>query len=152
MMTQIEITYQQGQKLAELLHELRSDWDVKGCVNFIREARTSRPGTSNFDLTVAAIRAAQNPEARTPAIIALDGPHWHNAVPARPGAKTPKTGTRNPGICERCRYPHPPNEACDVRRDEIDRTDPAYIANREAARAAARAAAHGQPTEQEATS
>lgn len=149
MMSQIEITYQQGQKLAELLHELRSDWDIKGCINFIREARGARPGTCNFDLVVAAIRAAQNPEARTPAVIALEGPHWHNAVPARPGAKPANGGLRNNGICERCRYPHPPTEDCDVRRDEIDRDDPTYIANRKAAIAAARAAKHGPTTEQE---
>lgn len=142
MMTgQIEITYAQGLKLAELLHELRPDWDVKGCVNFIREARAARPGTANFDLTVACIRAAQNPENRTPAVLPLEGPHWHNAVPARPGSKT-APATRNNAICERCRYPHPPTEDCDVRKTDIDYDSPERQAARAAARRAAAAAAH----------
>lgn len=149
MMSQIEITYQQGHKLAELLHELRSDWDIKGCINFIREARTARPGTCNFDLVVAAVRAAQNPEARTPAVIPLEGPHWHNAVPERPGAAAAvkRTGRMDDAaMCDRCGVVHTSASPCSPPDQRSNGRGAA------AAKAALQAALHNHPEpEQETT-
>lgn len=67
------MTSKQGNALATLIHELRSDWGIPGIVAELRKAADR--GTP-FDVALAAIHAAQDEKNRTPAVIALPGPHW----------------------------------------------------------------------------
>lgn len=71
MMT--ELTKDQAEKLAELVHLLRDDWDTRGVLSKLAEARAR--GTA-FDVVHAALYAAQDPANRTPAVIPLAGAHW----------------------------------------------------------------------------
>lgn len=130
-MTQIEITAPQAKALAALLHELRPDWDPQGLLAAIHGARTKG---SNFELAIAAIRAAATPSVRTPAVIGMDGPHWHPEPAPKPHSRGPEPNTS----CPRCHWPHGPNEPCE-RRDPLEhRLSPERQALRDAARSAAR--------------
>ena len=79
-----EITHTQAQQLAAFIHTIRRDWDPAGIVKALGDARGKGP----VDLVAhAAIRAAMNPKARTPAIIGRAGEHW--AVPWREPDRLP---------------------------------------------------------------
>jgi hypothetical protein len=91
MMTTITDT--QARALAALVHALRPDWDVPGIRKALWDAR--RKGSA-VELTHAAVEAAVNPDARTPAVIALDGAHWTVARPWEDAA---------PAHVERCPQP-----------------------------------------------
>lgn len=67
------LTFQQQQLLTRLLHAFNPEWDINGNDAALGRARDLAPGP---DLACAAIRAATTPGNRTPAIIALPGPHW----------------------------------------------------------------------------
>lgn len=67
------ITDDQARALCHLVTLLRPGWDIAGIRSALHKARTN---ASAHDLCVAAIRAAQNPSNRTPAVIAMGGPHW----------------------------------------------------------------------------
>jgi hypothetical protein len=67
------ITDDQARALAQLIATLRPGWDVAGIRAAISKAR--HRGTAH-ELVIAAIRCTQG-DARTPEVIALDGPHWH---------------------------------------------------------------------------
>lgn len=71
------ITDDQARALAQFVATLRPRelrWDVPGVRAALSQARHRG---SIDELAVAAIRAAMVLENRTPAVIALDGPHWH---------------------------------------------------------------------------
>lgn len=135
MMTnqQIRITHDQAKRLAELIHSLRGDWDVKGILAALYEAGGKG---GNFDVAQAAIRAAASPANRTPAIIALEGPHWRfdEAIQIDRGRR----GTTHPQVCTKCRHPHEFGAPCDVNPHAINRSSAARAAAIEAARAVAR--------------
>jgi hypothetical protein len=67
------ITDDQARALAQLVAALRPGWDVAGIRAALSNARHRAPA---HDLAIAAIRCTQT-DARTPAVIAMDGPHWH---------------------------------------------------------------------------
>lgn len=69
------ITDDQARALAQLVALLSGDkrWDIAGVRSALSKARHKAPGP---DLAIAAIRCATNPEAKTPAVIGMDGPHW----------------------------------------------------------------------------
>jgi hypothetical protein len=69
------ITDDQARALAQLVAALRPDWGVAGVRAALHTAR--HRGTAH-ELAVAAIRCTQG-DARTPVVIAQDGPHWHTA-------------------------------------------------------------------------
>lgn len=107
MTNQNPMTMAQGQKLAAFLHEMRPDWDERGILPALQGAR-DRAG--NFDLAIAAIRAAGDPNNRTPAVIGMDGAHWQ--APQR-GASN---GRPEPDrTCPACHWPHRPGQACEHR-------------------------------------
>lgn len=63
----------QAEALATLVRSLRPEWDVPGIKTALWNARDR--GTA-WDVTHAALYAAGDLSNRTPAIIALAGPHW----------------------------------------------------------------------------
>jgi hypothetical protein len=73
-MSDEQLTYETATLIAEFIHAaVRPDWDVKGIVKALGDAREKAcAGT----VAVAAIVAAQNPGNRTPGVIPLTGPHW----------------------------------------------------------------------------
>lgn len=103
-MSKQQMTHTQAVALAKFVHTLRGDWDVPGIEHALGVART-RAGAG--DLAVAAITAAASHSNRTPAVIALDGPHWRKLPGGgpRPEAVGPE---RTCSICtqtyEACRF------------------------------------------------
>lgn len=72
------ITQPQAQALASLLHELRPEWVTGSILTLLWEHRDDDHKFS--DLCAAAIAVANDSSKRTPAIIWMDGPHWHPAA------------------------------------------------------------------------
>jgi hypothetical protein len=87
--------------IANLIHQLRPEWDTTGIMSALVTARL-RVGVTPADLAIAAVKAASNPSNRTPAIIPLDGDHWreHNR---------PLTTPQPPGKCQVCHGYHTPD-------------------------------------------
>lgn len=83
----------QGQVVAAVVHALRPDWDPAGIMAALQ--RAARLGDA-FEVTLAAVAAAQEPTNRTPAVIALEGAHWSRA------RTSPPTPTPGPGARARC--------------------------------------------------
>lgn len=77
-----QITRVQADALAALVASLRPEWDVRGIVKALFDARERG---SAHDVAHAAINAAADLTHRTPAVIALAGPHW----PSRPDVTAP---------------------------------------------------------------
>ncbi len=100
-MTVTALDRDRAHALAALLATLRPDWDAKGVLAALGRAQDR--GTA-YDLAHAALRAAADLGNRTPAVIPLDGPHWHTQ--SAPTAQSPPTPTP-PRLCQVCR-----NAAC----------------------------------------
>lgn len=66
----------QGWKLAELVHEIRPDWGVKGTHDMIGAAVAAGLG-NHIETCIAAIRAAGEPTNDSPGVIPLPGKHWN---------------------------------------------------------------------------
>lgn len=92
-----KITPKQQFALAKFLHTLNEEWDLHGIEAVLGRARDLAPAA---DLACAAIRAAVTVGNRTPAIIALPGPHWR-ASSSNPRHTEPDAGER----CSTCSEP-----------------------------------------------
>ena len=68
------LTQTQGKALVQLIASLRRDWQPAGIEAAIRKATAG--GATGPDVCVAAVRAAVDPDARTPGLIHSPGPHW----------------------------------------------------------------------------
>jgi hypothetical protein len=118
MMTTSSITQDQAQALAALIHALRTGWEVPGIVKALSDARDRDDA---WALTDAALHAARTATNRTPAVIAMDGPHWT--------AGKPKIGEAYPIHFERCgiwghaSYPKHNCGACRADGLETERLD-----------------------------
>lgn len=105
------MTKDQAQALTALVNALRPDWDAQGVYAALAKARTM--GTAP-ELAVAAIRAAATPTNKTPAVIAMRGPHWQapqatanpgnvwHGPPDRNAPRCPEH-TSHPTPCAACR-------------------------------------------------
>jgi hypothetical protein len=83
--------------LASFIHSIRRDWDEAGIVKALGDARLMGDA---FDLALAAVVAAREPRNRTPAVIAMQGPHWaHAAVRHKSSANTTPPRSATCGIC-----------------------------------------------------
>lgn len=89
MMTEIQLDKATAEHLAAVVAALRSDWDERGIVAALAQAR-DRGDVSQ--VAMAAIRAAADPSNRTPAVIAMEGPHWREK-PAAARIKDPAYAT-----------------------------------------------------------
>lgn len=66
------INHRQAKALAAFVHTIRDDWGVEGILTAIGRVRDEAP----IDVVTGwAVRAALEPSNRTPAIIAMAGPH-----------------------------------------------------------------------------
>jgi hypothetical protein len=97
--------------LSKFLNALNEEWDIAGIEHALGQAREMAPGP---ELACAAIRAAVTVGNRTPAVIALQGPHWR-AVSSSTTVRMPKAG---PG--ERCSVCSHPQAMCRALYDDSD--------------------------------
>lgn len=67
------ISRDQARALAALVATLRDDWDTPGILQALSDARARGDA---YRIAHAALYAAETPGIRTPAVIALAGPHW----------------------------------------------------------------------------
>jgi len=113
-----EITRPQAQALAELIHALRPEWDARGVLAHIREARDRGPADV---VCIAAIRAAATPTNRTPAVIPLSGDHWIDpaVTPSSTGAVPRPTDRR----CTEPGHEHYSLPCKGCRAEQLARTD-----------------------------
>lgn len=81
MEQQKHLTKDAAADLAALLHRLRPEWHTTAIVNALHQAVVQRRGNAPT-IAIAALRAAANPDCRTPAGILHEGAHWMNALPA----------------------------------------------------------------------
>ena len=81
------ITREQAHALAALVRTIRPDWDERGTVKALSDAREM--GTP-VEVCIAALRAADCATNRTPAVIAMKGSHWSapTAQPQQPWQTT----------------------------------------------------------------
>lgn len=80
------LTRTQGQRLCELIHLLRPEWDLPGITAAVRKAAEIASGP---EVCVAALRVAANPEAETPGLIPHPGSHWSQTAAGRHQPPTP---------------------------------------------------------------
>ena len=80
------LTRTQGQRLCELIHLLRPEWDLPGITAAVRKAAEIASGP---EVCVAALRVAANLEARTPGLIPQPGPHWQQTTAGKNLPPTP---------------------------------------------------------------
>jgi hypothetical protein len=73
---------QQARTLAHLLALIRDDWNEAGIFAALGKCKNERA----VNVALAALRAADDPQARTPGVIPTPGPHWNErkADPAPP--------------------------------------------------------------------
>lgn len=147
------ITDDQARALAQLVALMSGDkrWDIAGVRAAISKARHRAPAA---ELAIAAIRCATSTDARTPAVIAMDGPHWlapDMTAPRehrRPKCEVHGVETRiTDGLCPMCHADQKGGdgyEGQDWERDDPDRIE----MNRMGARRA-RAAIRPTPTEED---
>lgn len=67
------ISREQAEALADFITTIRTDWNARGIVKALSDAR-EKAGAA--ELARAAIKAAATPTNRTPAVIPLPGAHW----------------------------------------------------------------------------
>lgn len=96
MSRQREIDQRQADALIELVACLRLDWDKRGIRAALSDA-APKAGGSYARLVVAAVRAAERASNVTPAVIAMEGPHWQTGIDVEP---------ERPRFCERCNRTH----------------------------------------------
>lgn len=103
------MTKAQADAIAVLLHELRPGWGAPGVYAAVAEVKDREP----FTVAMAALRAANNPANRTPAVIPLPGPHWLAEPGPRPAGWTP--ADLRP--CGKCGKVHDPDDHVCPRRN-----------------------------------
>lgn len=61
-----------AQTITDWVHQIRPAWDKPGIASALFKRRDAQPAR----LALAALAAAATPTNRSPAIIAMEGPHW----------------------------------------------------------------------------
>lgn len=98
---------EQAEALARFLHLCRPEWDARGIVHALGEAKTADP----LNAALAAVRWTANPELRTPGGMGKQGEHWtERVVTGTPRPLRPAEACRNCGQAK-----HPPHAECDAR-------------------------------------
>jgi hypothetical protein len=89
--------------IVSLARSIRPQWDVPGLRKAIRDslARDDQPTLS--EIAYAVCRVAENFSVTSPAVIAMDGPHWRAKA-------TPDLERAKGRVCPRCRTTFMPTE------------------------------------------
>jgi len=75
--------------LAALVTLIRPDWDATGIMAALGKVRDRG---SAVDVAIAALRVADDPKNRTPAVIVLAGDHWAAPTQMRAASTVPRAG------------------------------------------------------------
>lgn len=114
------VSREQAEALANLIHVLRPEWDRAGIFSALGHCKDR----NEFDVAMAAIRAAADPETRSPGRIPSGGDHWHERVAPVTAPRPPKPDD----CCRTCgRAMHTPDVVCDqpTKRPPAPTEDPA---------------------------
>lgn len=112
-----KLTRTQGQRLVELAHLLRPEWDIPGIESAVRKAAEH---ASAVDVAIATMRVVANDEAETPGLIPKPGAHWQgtksgsNMPPTMCGLHPDHPALRCP-VCEREVKPATPEQIAEAR-------------------------------------
>lgn len=151
------LTRDQATALAELIHVVRPSWDTRGIFTRGLVPLAKHPAPLEV-IAWAALRAAADPDNRTPAVIPLNGHHWNLAdrppePRLTPDLECPRHVGKWAGNCPLCRADQlaAPDEH-EPKDDGLSHM-PARERAREAARRAKRAleVTDGEPRRCEAT-
>ena len=74
------ITPQQAWAIGHLVHELRPAWEAEGVVAQVKRVADRNP----VMVALACIRAAADPDAKTPGVIPTNGTHWNEGIKQAP--------------------------------------------------------------------
>ena len=87
----VGVNREQAAAIAQTVHTLRPAWNVEGVFAALGKCQDRDP----FEVALAAIRAAADPQARTPGVIPGPGPHWNELPPKAPDrpAQPARAGT-----------------------------------------------------------
>ena len=127
--------------LVALTRAVRPSWETPGIQAAIRNALARDVQPTIAELAYALIRCAENPTINTPAVVAMDGPHWGKSTR---DPQEPERTTR----CKKCAEFHKPSAKCNP-DSWMHRTPEksAFFAHIEAARVAAGGKPRGVPYE-----
>lgn len=99
-------------RLAYLLAELRPDWNRGGEAAHIKAVLLrAREMGDNYEVCMAALRAAREPTNGQADVVAMDGPHWRATAPATAPTGTPSGNPRPGSACQVCGMDKPTCEA-----------------------------------------
>lgn len=126
------MNFQMQKALAQLVHAIRSDWDVNGIIAALGTAREHGRADDIRAITDAAVAAALDVKNRTPAVIPMNGEHWNARRHTPPRARLDMK--RTCGICSRdeltCRAVVPQDHEFVPYRDVVQAARPAPGRNR----------------------
>lgn len=109
-----QTTRDQAAHIAALVHAGRPDWGEPGILAALAKRKHVAPVT----LAIAALRWSLNPDATTPAGIALDGPHWRIPETTASQAERHPSSVKLGDLCPEC-FRHTCD--CDPKRSEARR-------------------------------
>lgn len=78
MPAEIPLTKLQATHLANLLNQLRPEWDINSMMTLFGNNRTFAPFPA---LVEAAVKVARNPAKKYPNVIFMTGNHWDTTAP-----------------------------------------------------------------------
>lgn len=93
--------------LVDLTRTIRPAWDRPGVQAAVKASLARELQPTLAELAYALIRCAENPSISTPAVIALDGPHWKKTQHVEP--LEPIRARK----CQRCSDFHQPDVDCE---------------------------------------
>ena len=79
------LTPKQAWAIGHLVTELRPEWQAEGVVAALKRVADRNP----YHVALAAVRAAADPDARTPGVIPAPGTHWQEGIKEQPGKGRP---------------------------------------------------------------
>lgn len=121
------MTREEAEALTNLIHELRPEWDRGGIFKALGLVKDRNP----FDVSMAALRAAADPETRTPGRIPTAGDHWHERISPTVAPRPPKPSE----ACRTCgRHMHAADAICDTPTARLTPKSPPPVTYLEARR------------------
>jgi hypothetical protein len=92
------LSREQAQALTRAIHLLRPAWTEEGIYAALSKCRER----DAYEVTLAAIRAAADSNARTPGVIPGPGSHWNEVAPSTPRPPTLTRAERRKRTCAEC--------------------------------------------------
>ena len=94
------LSREQAQSLTRTIHLLRPGWNEEGIYAALAQVK----GLDPFEVALAALRAAKDPNAKTPGVIPSKGPHWNEEPPSAPAKQHLSRDERRSRTCATCGF------------------------------------------------